>query len=260
MLLVVMGLPAAGKSTLARALDGIHVRFDDDLDDDFDVERWHESRRASLNRVRAALATDAKLVIADDNCQYRSMRHTLFKLARDASCAFATVFVDVDVEEALRRNARRDDKVPEVTIRRMASQLEPPDPSSSWERHSIVSSDVDAVYELVRRAESEGPPPKPLSDEQRDEDRRQTKLSKAHAFDLGMRKLVGDVVKSDAVKTLSKKQRALVTSALAHARKTPDTFVATFRDRLASDALDDATIATLVADLESRYRVRIQEF
>ena len=66
--LVLIGLPAAGKSTICRALEAdadgwrvSSVRFDDELeaahadDADFAPERWHASRAAALARVEALL-------------------------------------------------------------------------------------------------------------------------------------------------------------------------------------------------------------
>ena len=67
-LLALAGLPAAGKSTITRALLAREderavkiVSFDDDLDragafDAWSPETWHAARAASLDRLRAACA------------------------------------------------------------------------------------------------------------------------------------------------------------------------------------------------------------
>ena len=121
--LVLIGLPAAGKSTLCRALerdaDGwrvASVRFDDDLeaatvDADFDPERWHASRAAALARVEALLRAAGpedgaapRLVVVDDNMQYRSMRHRLFQMARDARTRLARAWVRLPLAAAVARN------------------------------------------------------------------------------------------------------------------------------------------------------------
>ena len=89
-LVVLMGLPAVGKSTVARGVaaaadDSLRVdvvRFDDDLEargavaEAFDAEQWRASRAASLARVRSLLEAAGggvdRVVVADDNCEYRS--------------------------------------------------------------------------------------------------------------------------------------------------------------------------------------------
>mmetsp|Transcript_9615 Transcript_9615/g.31403 ORF Transcript_9615/g.31403 Transcript_9615/m.31403 type:complete len:324 (-) Transcript_9615:161-1132(-) len=208
-LVALIGLPAAGKSTLARQLgeDAEWIRFDDDLEaavtvsGRFDEETWRASRAKALARVGEALSQGKALVLADDNCFYRSMRHTLFKLARDSFYAFATVFLDVDVDVAIARNAARtDDRVPDDTITKMAAIFERPDPDDHpWERHSLVLRDGEPpdakadrreevvlrrrpgdvrecdhhqrecgerLRRLVEQAREAGAPPKPLSEEE----------------------------------------------------------------------------------------------
>ena len=102
-LLGLMGLPAAGKSTLCEKLMDVKthdvkiVRFDDDLEATGALEQWapekyHEARSISLRRVAGLLETSsASIIIADDNNHLRSMRHALFRLARDNGWAYATV-------------------------------------------------------------------------------------------------------------------------------------------------------------------------
>ena len=82
-LLGLMGLPAAGKSTLCEKLIDIKthdvkiVRFDDDLEATGALEQWspekyHEARSMSLRRVQGLLETSsASIIIADDNNHLR---------------------------------------------------------------------------------------------------------------------------------------------------------------------------------------------
>lgn len=265
-LCVLVGLPAAGKSTLSRKLQaaahdesGIAalggkrvtvrcVRFDDDLDAaltghaiEFDVEKWRASRAESLARVRTALeqfhssptpTSMLRIVVADDNAQYTSMRYSLFRTARDAACAFATVFVDVTVEDAAKRNALRvsSERVPEATIRRMATQLEPPDGSKhAWEEHSVtvdgagIDACVDAVWRVLRAAFEAGVPPRSLTAEEHEERQQKaraaTAKSKAHQLDLSLKRIVGAFMKSHAVQALDRAHRAIIAGMLSQARK-----------------------------------------
>ena len=114
-----MGLPAAGKSTLCEKLMDVKthdikvVRFDDDLAATGALEQWapekyHEARAISLRRVAGLLEeSSASIIVADDNNHLRSMRHALFRLARDAGWAYATVQLECSQEVAEARNATR---------------------------------------------------------------------------------------------------------------------------------------------------------
>ena len=237
-LLGLMGLPAAGKSTLCEKLNSVKthdiriVRFDDDLEatgalDQWAPEKYHEARSISLQRVAGLLETSsASIIIADDNNHLRSMRHALFRLARDAGWAYATIRLDCSQEVAEARNATRDrDRVPSETITQMARDLEPPDPlRMGWERFAItVSSDqIQEVLAAADRARKAGPPILPedleVLQERAREARERTLASKKHALDLALRACVGDVASACAEK-LAKKDRATLGKALAAARK-----------------------------------------
>ena len=277
-----VGLPAAGKSTIARGLVGasasLHVevvRFDDDLEatgaladaSSFDAAKWRASRASALGRVAALLEAPpradgkALVVVADDNAQYRSMRHALFQSARDRGFAFATAYVACDLGECLARNARRAEaeRVPEATLATMASQLEAPDASKApWERHSLrcASADPDApaaVLALAAAARLAGAPP-PLEDpavaaERLRAAREATAASDAHSVDLRLRRAVGDVAAAAAKALPSKKHRAALGSALAKARKRACDDAAGGGDRGAVDVFAADALARLaVAD------------
>ena len=237
-LLGLMGLPAAGKSTLCEKLIDVKthdikiVRFDDDLEATGAFEQWapekyHEARSISLRRVAGLLETSsASIIIADDNNHLRSMRHALFRLARDAGWAYATVQLECSQEVAEARNATRDrDRVPSETITQMARDLEPPDPlRMGWERFAVtVASDqVQEVLAAADRARRAGPPILPedleVLQERAREARERTLASKKHALDLALRACVGEVA-SACAESLKKKDRATLGKALAAARK-----------------------------------------
>ena len=234
-----MGLPAAGKSTLCEKLMDVKthdvkiVRFDDDLEATGALEQWapekyHEARSMSLRRVQGLLETSsASIIVADDNNHLRSMRHALFRLARDSGWAYATVRLECSQEVAEARNATRQgrERVPPETITQMARDLEPPDPlRMGWERFAItVASDqIQEVLNAADRARKAGPPILPedleVLQERAREARERTLASKKHALDLALRACVGDVA-SACAESLKKKDRATLGKALAAARK-----------------------------------------
>ena len=241
-LLGLMGLPAAGKSTLCEKLMDVTthdvkiVRFDDDLAATGALEQWapekyHEARSISLRRVAGLLenceSDVPSIVIADDNNHLRSMRHALFRLARDAGWAYATIQIECSQEVAEARNATRSgrEKVPPETITQMARDLEPPDPlRMGWERFAVtVSSDqIQEVLAAANKARKAGPPILPedleVLQERAREARERTLASKKHALDLALRACVGDVA-SACAESLKKKDRATLGKALAAARK-----------------------------------------
>jgi len=238
-LLGLMGLPAAGKSTLCEKLMDVKthdikvVRFDDDLAATGALEQWapekyHEARAISLRRVAGLLEeSSASIIVADDNNHLRSMRHALFRLARDAGWAYATVQLECSQEVAEARNATRTgaERVPSATIAQMAQDLEPPDPlRMGWERFAVtVSSDqVAEVLSAADKARKAGPPILPedleVLQERAREARERTLASKKHALDLALRACVGDVASACAEK-LEKRDRATLGKALAAARK-----------------------------------------
>ena len=245
-LVVLMGLPAVGKSTVARGVaaaadDSLRVdvvRFDDDLEargavaEAFDAEQWRASRAASLARVRSLLEAAGggvdRVVVADDNCEYRSMRRELFVAARDRGWAFAVVHVAGASDVCERRNAARPDRerVPAATIAAMAARLEPPDPAAGWERfaRTLASGDDPAlVLALAAAARAAGAPERPEDPEvaaaRLAAARGATARSDAHALDLRLRACVGAVAARAGPGLATKGHRAALGAALAKARK-----------------------------------------
>lgn len=159
------GLPGAGKSALASALatspplDATVSLIDADAiesaargTDTWSRETWRSSRMELLSRVAAAIsgardARDARaLIIVDDNAWLKSMRRALWVLARDAQCAFCTLWVDACEAEAGARNAARDAsaRISGDTFARMALAFEPPT-ASTWESASALRVEAGAI-------------------------------------------------------------------------------------------------------------------
>lgn len=77
----------------------------------FDQDAWHKSRQKAVDLVHRLHAerseTRMTVIVIDDNMQYRSMRHTFYQMARSRQCRFLQLYVDISLEDALARNARR---------------------------------------------------------------------------------------------------------------------------------------------------------
>lgn len=264
-LLCTCGLPGAGKSTLARRIAARAVAagdvaradivsFDDverevrletarargetrDAARGFDAQAWRDSRKLALARVDALLASDddadasdgvdaRRLVIADDNFYYASMRYQAHQLARRARAAHVQLHVNVPVELARARNERRaaDEIVPSVAFDRMANAFEPPDPGKRTFEDPTVRTDDDASNTRVRSDDDVnhddvndddvnddayawglvwdawGAPPRlPITEEEREAlttaGRDANAASAVHALDLRSRRALGDAMR-----------------------------------------------------------------
>ena len=184
-LVVLCGLPGAGKTTLSENLvrevektHGStsslkvvpkHIAFDEVGGDDvqgrssseYDPDVWKKNRRKAHELVEAEVSTapvelgeERKLVIVDDNMHLRSMRRQMYLLARQHRTDFVIVYVHIPLSEALGRNVRRgSSSVPEHVISRMHSTFEPP--SENWEAktvelNALESPDMEDLWEVLK--------------------------------------------------------------------------------------------------------------
>ncbi|RCN52325.1 chromatin associated protein KTI12 [Ancylostoma caninum] len=136
-LLLIMGLPAAGKSTLCSklleyrpsavifSLDEVNGRWSDEF-------RAHSDRKSFEQTVRRYLEQNCDeefdgLVVVDDNFYLRSMRRPFERMARAFGLRYCCVLVDCDVQDALARNSLRgENRVSDETILKMAREMEAP--------------------------------------------------------------------------------------------------------------------------------------
>lgn len=160
-LLLVMGLPAAGKSSLCKKIlqfrpDGVVFSLDEAngrWSDNFNAHADRKSFEGTVRRHLEAQCDGAseKVVIVDDNFYLRSMRRPFERMARAFQLRYCCVFVEVDVEEALRRNARRgEERVHDDTILRMAREISVPEGAVVYRGGSL-----DQILQRLR-----GPRPK----------------------------------------------------------------------------------------------------
>lgn len=131
MLTVLCGIPGSGKTTwrLRNRSDDLVV-----CPDDIREELTEDPRRQERNgqvfalagvRVGAALAR-ARDVVVDATNVAREARRQWTKLAAEHDTPCRCVWIECSLEQALRRNAARDRRVPEDVIRAMASEFAPP--------------------------------------------------------------------------------------------------------------------------------------
>eukprot|EP00700_Malawimonas_jakobiformis_P001976 EC722930.1.p1 GENE.EC722930.1~~EC722930.1.p1 ORF type:complete len:171 (+),score=10.01 EC722930.1:76-588(+) len=153
--IVLFGIPGSGKSHwrmlikkgphlssfLRENVDVREIVFDDFEDamlgGCFTQEAWHQARELALQKLNELLASAAQqqsgctVILVEDVLYLRSMRREVYRIARDAGVAYLQLHVDTPVDCAIQRNAHRERRVPEESLRRAAAGFEPA--TSEWQ-------------------------------------------------------------------------------------------------------------------------------
>lgn len=169
-LIVLMGLPSSGKSTIAAHLvkqiapvTGIKtVTIGTDemrrkLTDNqaiFDPSIEPEIKKRTLNAILAALQQKF-IVINDDMNYYKSMRHELKEIAENNHAHFILIHIDVPLQIALDWNQARGLPIPQNVIKRVYDRFDLPG-DYTWDtplmtiRSDIMEPDVAARTILAK--------------------------------------------------------------------------------------------------------------
>jgi len=159
-ILALCGLPAAGKSALADAIQKALnfkveiVRTDEWRDDEYYTEWRPEKegpvRQAALDRVKDLVA-QGKSVIHDDTNYYTSMRHELFEIALESRCGFAVIHVATPVATALQWNRERvDSRIPDSVIKDIFERFDLPGSRYLWDNSELeVDMEIQELANIV---------------------------------------------------------------------------------------------------------------
>ena len=159
-ILALCGLPAAGKSVMADAIQKALnyeveiVRTDEWRDDeyytDWKPEKERPVREKALELVRK-LASEGKSVIHDDTNYYTSMRHELLEVAIENRCGFAIIHVSTPVTTALQWNRERGDSpIPDRVIEDIFERFDNPGRRYLWDNAELeVDMDIQKVSEVL---------------------------------------------------------------------------------------------------------------
>jgi len=142
-ILVLCGLPASGKSTLANAIrEELNFEVDIVRTDEWRTEAYYTDwkpekeepvRKAALTRV-IQLVEQGKNVIHDDTNYYTSMRHELFKVSIENKCAFAVLHISTPIETSLKWNEERSGyKIPDSVIEKINERFDLPGRRYLWD-------------------------------------------------------------------------------------------------------------------------------
>ncbi|CAB3401828.1 unnamed protein product [Caenorhabditis bovis] len=164
-LILVIGIPGAGKSSLCRKMkakygDLVRVSsFDEYRAMDLDGAR--NSRTAREERVRferfifGQLENLNGIHLVEDMFHLQSMRRPFQKMCKSLALRFGIVFIEIGLDEGLRRNSRRDpnERQPVETIRKIFENFERPEQSNSLRIESY--EDVESIEQLLTIVEKQ---------------------------------------------------------------------------------------------------------
>ena len=146
-LVILVGLPAAGKTTFCQQhLAATHDHVSKDL---LRNNRHPQRRQEQLLRESLALGHS---VVVDNTNPSAAVRAPLIAIARQAGVEIVGYFFSTDVAEALRRNRAREgrDRVPDVAIFAARKRLAPPAFAEGFDRLYEVTLDEQARAFSVR--------------------------------------------------------------------------------------------------------------
>lgn len=129
-LAITVGLPSSGKTTAAREMQsqGWARVCPDDIRLALHGQQFHGPAEplvwANAELMVRSLLQGGHRVIVDATNTTKKRREPWERIAKDFGLEMQVVFCDVSTEEAKRRNAARDDAIPEEVIDRMAEQLD----------------------------------------------------------------------------------------------------------------------------------------
>lgn len=134
---LMVGLPASGKSTIAKINYPYH-RFIS-LD-----EIGNHSRSVEEELIEQNLAKGNSVVVADTNLT-REIRAKHIQIARKYNAHASAVFLNLPIDVILKRNGNREKPIPEASIFKMRNDLELPSYDEGFDQIRIISSPEDTV-------------------------------------------------------------------------------------------------------------------
>lgn len=172
-LIILIGLPGSGKSSLAKQLiaehpeqllistDAIRAQlFGDEATQGPWLWVWRKVRQEFCSAVLVINQERSRVAIYDATNTRRRNRRQVFALAREAGFTHITgLWLDTPLPVCLKRNQQRDRQVPEPVILQMHRQLvdAPPRLSEGFDRLIYVEGSTGIA--IVSQAKTESPYP-----------------------------------------------------------------------------------------------------
>jgi tRNA uridine 5-carbamoylmethylation protein Kti12 len=223
-LIILTGLPASGKSTIAQKLQiELDTTFPDrkvsivDPDmirnallqgDEFDYRKEALVRKRNLQRVRKLLKK-SHIVISDDLNYFSSMRHDLRSIAKDLNVPFFIIYISTPMNVCLNWNKKRGKPIPNNVIKKIQHKFDyfekyewdnPDliiDPSSTENIDQFISKFTNEVKKRISQAK--------LSDNNGEKTNRTIEKKYHQKLDSLTRDIVSDILKNPQHRKYTKK-------------------------------------------------------
>lgn len=136
-LIILVGLPASGKSTFAfklkeklesifqnkvKIIDPDELR-DEDFPNNFDFKNEPQIREKNIDSVRKHL-NKGHIVVSDDLNYYSSMRHDLKSIADSLNLQFYIIHISTPLKLCLKRNEERGKPIPNEVISKVYNKFD----------------------------------------------------------------------------------------------------------------------------------------
>lgn len=121
------GSPGSGKTTISKQMaeqyNAERISFD---------ER-HYIRHTDMILPIVEALTDGKNVIADSVFSHVKQRTAILDAVQDIQCKKVLVYMTTPLDECLRRNANRKNRLPDFVVESFYQTFEPPTLSEGWD-------------------------------------------------------------------------------------------------------------------------------
>lgn len=134
-LVVIVGIPAAGKTTMTRALFSSHEAVS--------IDKLPSRTRNGVDKLLMAVCATGRDIVIDAANIDKVTRMRFIRFAADYGYEAHAVFIDTSLDAALARNESRSRKVPEGAIRSYCEKLEVPTEAEGFKTVYTVWNDFD---------------------------------------------------------------------------------------------------------------------
>jgi tRNA uridine 5-carbamoylmethylation protein Kti12 len=181
-LLVLVGLPGAGKSTTAKCIidhlssssadiQATHIQFDDFYSANdgtkFNMDEWKRARAKALETIESHLTAPLadpptstslyRLIIADDTFHLRSMRAHAHSLARKHQAAHIQLYIDTCLKQALLQNKARPNPLPDhiIVTAALHTMQSPASSSFPWDKKCLKYSEIQSLASDIQQQQQQ---------------------------------------------------------------------------------------------------------
>ncbi|XRO74890.1 L-seryl-tRNA(Sec) kinase [Methanocaldococcus sp. 28A] len=147
MLIILTGLPGAGKSTFSKNLAKILSKNNIDviiLGSDLIRESfpiWKEKYEEFIRKETYRLIDSALKhywVIVDDTNYYNSMRRDLINIAKKYNKNYAIIYLKAPLDVLIKRNIERGEKIPNEVIKKIYEKYDEPGKKYRWDEPFLI--------------------------------------------------------------------------------------------------------------------------